>query len=73
MTCPDILDGSTPGYFDTNNEGKPWAQIALAGDSDISGIVLLNRYIRIERQIVDKTKPPRQHFRNFLVYGRKLY
>jgi hypothetical protein len=39
-----ILDGSAPGYFDTNNEEKPWAQISLAGESEIFGIVLLNRY-----------------------------
>ena len=39
-----ILDGSMPGWFDTNNEEKPWAEVQLAGDSDVSGIVLLNRY-----------------------------
>ncbi|MFO1521235.1 MAG: discoidin domain-containing protein [Kiritimatiellia bacterium] len=39
-----ILDGSMPGWLDTNNEEKPWAEVQLAGDSDVSGIVLLNRY-----------------------------
>jgi hypothetical protein len=39
-----VLDGSAPGWFDTNAEEKPWAQVALAGDGEISGIVLLNRY-----------------------------
>lgn len=125
LTYPAILDGSAPGYFDTNNEEKPWAQVALAGDSEVSGIVLVNRYelppdheeflwaaplkvfaspdgktwtevatcdkadvvmpidlagkvprakfIRIERQVVDKAKPPRLHFRNLLIYGKKLY
>lgn len=121
-----ILDGSAPGWFDTNNEEKPWAQIALSGDAEISSIVLVNRYeyapdqdefqwavplkvqlstdgktwtdtatvdkaeavmrvdltgkqraryVRIERQAQsDKSKSPgRLHFRNFLVYGRKLY
>jgi hypothetical protein len=125
LTYSAILNGTVPGYFDTNNEQKPWAQVVLAGDSDVSGIVLVNRYelpatneeflwaaplkvytspdgrawtevatcdqadivmridlagkvprarfIRIERQVVDAAKPPRLHFRNFLVYGRKLY
>lgn len=121
-----VLDGQAPGYFDTNNEPKPWAQVALAGDAEISGIVLVNRYelpanneefgwaaplkvlastdgktwtevalcptpelvmrvdlagkvqrarfIRIERQPpADGKAPGRLHFRNFLVYGRKLY
>ena len=121
-----VLDGSAPGYFDTNNEPKPWAQIALAGDAEVSGIVLVNRYelpanneefgwaaplrvlastdgkawtevalcptaetvmrvdlsgkvprarfIRIERQPPADGKPAgRLHFRNFLVFGRKLY
>jgi hypothetical protein len=121
-----VLDGTAPGYFDTNNEAKPWAQVVLAGDAEVSGIVLVNRYelapgheefgwaaplkvlasadgrtwtevalcptaetvmrvdlagkvprarfIRIERQPPADGKPAgRLHFRNFLVYGRKLY
>jgi len=39
-----ILDGSAPGWFDTNNEAKPWAQVVLAGEAELSGIVLVNRY-----------------------------
>jgi hypothetical protein len=39
-----VLDGSAPGWFDTNAEPKPWAQIVLAGDAEISSIVLVNRY-----------------------------
>jgi hypothetical protein len=38
-----ILSGS-PGWFDTNNEEKPWAQVQLAGDAELTGIVLVNRY-----------------------------
>lgn len=122
-----VLDGTAPGWFDTNGEAKPWAQVLLAGDAEISGIVLVNRYeyapdqeefqwaaplkvqcsldgktwtdvatcekaeavmridltgnvararyIRIERQApADPAKAPgRLHFRNFLVYGKKLY
>ena len=129
-----ILGGGFGGWFDTNNEEKPWAQVQLAGDCEISGIILVDRYeytnpndkgqmdelkwavplkiltstdgktwkevlsggnvshdkvyrinlqdkvpraryIRIERQPnADKTVPPgRFHFRNFLVYGKKLY
>ena len=125
LTYPAVLAGPGPGYFDTNNEPKPWAQVVLAGDAEISGIILVNRYelppaneeflwaaplkvqsspdgktwtdvatcdkadlvmridlagkvpraryLRIERQITDPAKPPRLHFRNFLVYGKKLY
>lgn len=36
--------GSFGGWFDTNNEEKPWAQVQLAGDSLITGIVLVDRY-----------------------------
>lgn len=32
------------GYFDTNGEDAPWAMIQLAGDADLSGVVLVNRY-----------------------------
>lgn len=39
-----ILDGSAPGWFDTNNEAKPWAQVMLAGEAEITSIVAVNRY-----------------------------
>ena len=122
-----VLDGTAPGWFDTNAEEKPWAVVQLAGDAELGGIVLVNRYeyapdqdefqwavplkiststdgktwtdvatltkaepvlrvdfngrriqarhIRIERLApADPAKKPgRLHFRNFLVYGRKLY
>lgn len=122
-----VLDCESPGWFDTNPEEKPWAEVQLAGEGELSGIVLVNRYefpatheefqwaaplkvsistdaktwtevasfdkadatfvvdlqgrnlnaryVRIERQpTADKSKPPgRFHFRNFLVYGKKLY
>jgi len=122
-----VLSGGFGGYFDTNHEERPWAQVQLPGEAELSGIVLLQRYehaptegefqwavplrvsvsldgkawtevaafdkadtvfrvnlqdkglkarfVRIERLPgTDKTKPPgRFHFRNFLVYGAKLY
>jgi hypothetical protein len=129
-----ILGGGFGGWFDTNNEEKPWAQVQLAGDSELTGIVLVDRYeytnpndknqmdelawavpmqvsvsidgkawtqvasldkpspdkvyrinligkaqrvryVRLERQPnADKTKANgRFHFRNFLIYGKKLY
>ena len=42
---------------------------------DLQGKGLKARYVRIERLPgTDKTQPPgRFHFRNFLVYGTKLY
>jgi hypothetical protein len=122
-----VLSGGFGGWFDTNNEEKPWAQVQLAGDCALTGVILLNRYefaptqdefqwatpmmvsistdgkswtdvakitkaapvfridlqgkrpraryVRIERlPDADKSKSPgRFHFRNFLVYGTRLY
>jgi hypothetical protein len=124
LSYAQVLTGGFGGYFDTNNEEKPWAQVQLLGEGELSGIVLLNRYeyapecpwavplkvsisldgkawtevatfdkvdmvfrvdleskglkaryVRIERLPgTDKAQPPgRFHFRNFLVYGAKLY
>jgi hypothetical protein len=124
LTYRQVLDGGPAGYFDTNGEARPWAQVQLAGDAELSGIVLVDRYeyapeypwdvplvvsisadgkawqqvakfekpqmvyrvdlqttkpharyVRIERVSADPAKPNtgRFHFRNFLVYGRKLY
>lgn len=127
LSYAQVLDGTAPGWFDTNAEAKAWAQVVLAGDAEINGIVLVNRYeyapeqeefqwaaplrvqisldgktwtdvatcdkaepvmridvtgkasraryVRIERPAsVDPNKTPgRLHFRNFLVYGKKLY
>ncbi|MCW1923898.1 discoidin domain-containing protein [Luteolibacter arcticus] len=39
-----VLDGSAPGWFDTNAEEKPWAQVMLAGEAEITAIVAVNRY-----------------------------
>jgi hypothetical protein len=124
LSYAHVLGGGTNAYFDTNNEDKPWAQVQLPGEAELSGIVLLNRYeyapemawavplkvsvsldgkswtdvaffdksdslfrvdlqgkglkarfVRIERLLKkDTAQPPgRFHFRNFLVYGKKLY
>jgi len=127
LSYAQILSEGFGGYFDTNNEEKPWAQAQLRGEATLTGIVLVNRYeqaptqgelqwavplkvsvsldgkawtevaafdkaesvfrvnlegkgikarfVRIERLPgTDKTKPPgRFHFRNFLVYGWRLY
>lgn len=124
LSYSQVLSDGFGGFFDTNNEEKPWAQVQLPGEGELSGIVLLNRYeyapelpwavplkvsisldgktwtevasfdkadmvfrvdlqgkgvkaryVRIERLPgADKTQAPgRFHFRNFLVYGRKLY
>lgn len=32
------------GWFDTDSDAKPWAQVQLAGEAELSGIVLVNRY-----------------------------
>jgi hypothetical protein len=38
-----ILSGA-PGWFDTNNEPNPWAQVQLPKEGQLTGIVLVNRY-----------------------------
>lgn len=126
LSYAQLLSGGFGGWFDTNPEEKPWAEVQVAGESLLTGIVLVNRYefastqdefqwaaplrvsvsadgktwtevasfdaaqdvyrvdlqqrgvraqyVRIERiPDADKTKPPgRFHFRNFLVFGRRL-
>ncbi len=44
LSYTQILTGGFGGWFDTNNEEKPWAQVQLAGESVVTGIVLRNRY-----------------------------
>ncbi len=41
---PSVIDGTSPGWFDTNAEARPWAQVMLAGEAEITGIVAVNRY-----------------------------
>jgi hypothetical protein len=127
LSYAQVLSGGFGGWFDTNNEQKPWAEVQLAGDALLTGIVLVNRYefdsaqeefqwaaplklsisadgkawtdlglmtkaervfrvdlqgrnlrarhVRIER-VAEDGKPAsngRFHFRNFLVFGQKLY
>lgn len=62
-------------------DGKTWTELARFDKAqavfrvDLAGKAVKARYVRIERVPgEDKTKPPgRFHFRNFLVYGSKLY
>ncbi|MEO5712909.1 MAG: discoidin domain-containing protein [Luteolibacter sp.] len=44
LSYRSIIDGSAPGWFDTNGEAKPWAQVVLAGEAEITGIIAVNRY-----------------------------
>lgn len=39
-----VLDGSAPGWFDTDGEAKPWAQVMLAGEAEITCVMAVNRY-----------------------------
>jgi hypothetical protein len=39
-----LLSGGFGGWFDTNPEERPWAQVQLAGEAELTGIVLVNRY-----------------------------
>jgi hypothetical protein len=44
LSYPHVLSGGGLGFFDTNPEPKPWAKLTLAGDAELSGIVLVDRY-----------------------------
>jgi hypothetical protein len=44
LSYQQVLDGGPLGYFDTNGEANPWAQVQLAGDAELSAIVLIDRY-----------------------------
>jgi len=44
LSYAQILSGGFGGYFATNNEKKPWAQVQLRGETTLTGIVLVNRY-----------------------------
>jgi hypothetical protein len=44
LSYRNILTGAAPGFFETNPEDKPWAQVQLAGDCELSGINIVNRY-----------------------------
>ena len=44
LSYRNILTGAAPGFFETNPEEKPWAQVQLAGDCELSGITIVNRY-----------------------------
>ncbi len=44
LSYHQILTGGFGGWFDTNNQEKPWAQVVLPHESEVSGIVLTNRY-----------------------------
>jgi hypothetical protein len=44
LSYRQVLSDGTGGWFDTNPEEKPWAQVQLAGEGELTGIVLVNRY-----------------------------
>jgi len=46
LSYAQVLSGGFGGYFETNNEEKPWAQVQLRGEATLAGIVLVNRYER---------------------------
>jgi hypothetical protein len=39
-----LSSGGFGGWFDTNNEEHPWAQVQLPSTSMVSGVLLVNRY-----------------------------
>lgn len=44
LSYSQVLDGGELGYFDTNNDQKPWATVTFDGPHELTGIVLVNRY-----------------------------
>ncbi len=44
LSYGQVLGGGELGFLDTANEQKPWAQVMLAGEGELSGIVLVDRY-----------------------------
>ncbi len=42
LSYAQVLNGGSGGWVDTNNEEKPWAQVQLAGEGELTGIVLVN-------------------------------
>ena len=44
LSYRQVLSGGIGGWFDTNPEEKPWAQVQLAGEGELTGIVLVNRF-----------------------------
>lgn len=50
LSYEQVLGGGELGYFDTANEAKPWAKVTLAGDGELSGIVLVSRYEYLPEQ-----------------------
>ena len=43
LSYRQVLSGGFGGWFDADDE-KPWAQVQLAGEGELSGVVLVNRY-----------------------------
>ena len=75
------LPWAVPLKVSISLDGKTWTEVASFDKADmvfrvdLQGKGVKARYVRIERLPgADKTQAPgRFHFRNFLVYGRKLY
>ena len=44
LSYRQLLSGGFGGWFDTKSDAKPWAQVQLLGDCELTGIVLVNRY-----------------------------
>ena len=41
LSYAQVLNGGCGGWLDTNNEEKPWAQVQLPGEGELTGIVLM--------------------------------
>jgi hypothetical protein len=44
LSYGQVLTGPPGGWFDTNHEERPWAEVVLAGEAELTGLVLVNRY-----------------------------
>lgn len=44
LSYRQVLSGGFGGWFDTDKDDKPYAQVQLAGEGELTGVVLVNRY-----------------------------
>jgi hypothetical protein len=44
LSYGQVLSGGFGGWFDTNVEEKPWAQVQLPAEGELMGVILVNRY-----------------------------
>ena len=57
LSYRQILSGGSIGWFDTASDKKPWAQVQLPGEGELSGIVLVGRHEYPPNHVAYKAAP----------------